>query len=66
MAQDLAAYQEKKDQVEMVDVATLLNFERYTGNWKGSFEGWLLIPQNSFTVMNRMRQTLSGLQNFYM
>jgi len=80
LAQDRAAYQEKKDQVartvvelldqrfngisrqvEMVDVATPLTFERYTGNWKGSFEGWLLTPQNSFTVMNRMRQTLPGL-----
>ncbi len=53
-------------QVEMVDVATPLTFERYTGNWKGSFEGWLLTPQNAFTMINRMRQTLPGLQNFYM
>ena len=53
-------------QVEMVDVATPLTFERYTGNWKGSFEGWLLTPQNSFTMMNRMSQTLPGLHNFYM
>lgn len=57
---DLAA------QVEMVDVATPLTFERYTGNWKGSFEGWLLTPQNSFTMMKPMRQTLPGLHNFYM
>ncbi len=40
-------------QVEMVDVAAPLAFERYTGNWKGSFKGWLLTPHNSFTVMNR-------------
>ncbi|NOY38196.1 MAG: NAD(P)/FAD-dependent oxidoreductase [Chlorobi bacterium] len=53
-------------QVEMVNVATPLTFERYTGNWKGSFEGWLLTPQNASTIMNRMRQTLPGLQNFYM
>lgn len=53
-------------QVEMVDVATPLTFERYTGNWKGSFEGWLITPENSFTVMRPMRQTLPGLQNFYM
>jgi phytoene dehydrogenase-like protein len=33
-------------QVEMVDVATPLTFERYTGNWKGSFEGWLITPEN--------------------
>jgi phytoene dehydrogenase-like protein len=53
-------------QVEMVDVATPLTFERYTGNWKGSFEGWLITPQNSFTMMRPMRQTLPGLQDFYM
>jgi phytoene dehydrogenase-like protein len=53
-------------QVEMVDVATPLTFERYTGNWKGSFEGWLITPQNSSVVMSRMRQTLPGLQNFAM
>lgn len=50
-------------QVEMVDVATPLTFERYTGNWKASFEGWQLTPQYG---MKRMRKTLPGLENFYM
>jgi phytoene dehydrogenase-like protein len=54
------------EQVEMVDVATPLTWERYTGNWKGSFEGWLITPQNASNVMRPMRQTLPGLQNFYM
>ncbi len=53
-------------QVEMVNVATPVTFEHYTGNWKGSFEGWLLTPRNAFTMMKRMRQTLPGLQNFFM
>ncbi|MBN1996192.1 NAD(P)/FAD-dependent oxidoreductase [candidate division KSB1 bacterium] len=53
-------------QVEMTDVATPLTFERYTGNWQGSFEGWLLTPQNASTMVRRMKQTLPGLQNFYM
>jgi len=53
-------------QVEMVDVATPLTWERYTGNWKGSFEGWQLTPQNANTMMQPMRKTLPGLQNFYM
>jgi phytoene dehydrogenase-like protein len=85
LAQDRAAYDEKKDQVartvvelldqrfpgisqqvEMVDVATPLTFERYTGNWKGSFEGWLLTPRNSSVIFKPMSQTLPGLQNFYM
>ena len=54
------------EQVEMVDVATPLTFERYTGNWQGSFEGWLVTPQNAHTVMKPMSQTLPGLENFYM
>ena len=53
-------------QVEMVDVATPVTWERYTGNWKGSFEGWLITPQNASTVMKPMRQTLPGLESFYM
>ena len=35
-------------QVEMTDVATPVTFERYTGNWKGSFEGWQITPENSY------------------
>lgn len=85
LAQDRAAYDEKKDQiartivelldqrfpgiseqVEMVDVATPMTFERYTGNWKGSFEGWLLTPENASTLIRPMRQTLPGLEKFYM
>jgi len=85
LAQDNAAYQEKKDQaartivelldqrfpgisedVEMVDVSTPLTFERFTGNWKGSFEGWLITPQNSNTMLKPMSQTLPGLGKFYM
>ncbi len=54
------------DQVEMTDVATPVTFERYTGNWKGSFEGWLLTPQNASTMMKPMRQTLPDLDRFYM
>lgn len=50
-------------QVEMIDVSTPLTFERYTGNWQGSFEGWMMTPQNA---MARMKKTLPGLANFYM
>ena len=52
-------------QVEVVDVATPLTFERYTGNWQGSFEGWLITPENSNVMMKPMPQTLPGLGNFY-
>jgi phytoene dehydrogenase-like protein len=53
-------------QVEMIDVATPATFERYTGNWKGSFEGWLITPENAKTIMKPMSQSLPGLQNFYL
>lgn len=53
-------------QVEMSDVATPTTFERYTGNWKGSFEGWLITPQNAMTMVKPMKQTLPGLNHFYM
>lgn len=53
-------------QVEMVDVASPTTFVDYTGNWKGSFEGWLLTPENISTVLKPMSQVLPGLSNFYM
>jgi phytoene dehydrogenase-like protein len=53
-------------QIEVSDVATPLTFERFTGNWKGSFEGWLITPENAGVVMKPMEQTINGLTNFYM
>ena len=52
--------------VEVTDVATPLTFERYTGNWKGTFEGWLITPENSHVLMKPMLQTIPDLKNFYM
>ncbi|MGQ9554872.1 MAG: phytoene desaturase family protein [Anaerolineae bacterium] len=49
--------------VEMRDVATPATYVRYTGNWQGSFEGWLPTVQ---TTNLQMRKTLPGLDNFYM
>jgi phytoene dehydrogenase-like protein len=50
-------------EVEMHDVATPMTWERYTGNWRGSYEGWLPSAQS---LMMRMSKTLPGLDNFYM
>ena len=47
----------------MVYVATPVTWNRYTGNWRGSFEGWLPTPR---TMSLRMRKTLPGLYGFYM
>jgi phytoene dehydrogenase-like protein len=52
-------------QVEMRDVATPTTFERYTGNWKGSFEGWQVTPE-TWSFGKLMKKTLPGLENFYM
>jgi phytoene dehydrogenase-like protein len=52
--------------VDVIDVATPLTFERFTGNWKGSFEGWLITPGNSGVIMKPMSQTLPFLKKFYM
>ena len=49
--------------VEMRDVATPMTWERYTGNWRGSFQGWL---ETTKTLRMRMKKTLPGLRNFYM
>ncbi|MDD5591208.1 MAG: NAD(P)/FAD-dependent oxidoreductase [Dehalococcoidales bacterium] len=51
------------DQIEMSDVATPMTFEHYTGNWNGSFEGWLLTVD---TFGKNVSKTLPGLDNFYM
>jgi phytoene dehydrogenase-like protein len=52
-----------KKNIEMIDVSTPATVIRYTNNWKGSLEGWLLDPQVGFS---QMKKELKGLANFYM
>jgi len=56
-------YPDIKNNVEVIDVATPLTFVRYTGNWRGSYGGWLFTKK---TMSLRMPLTLPGLSNFYM
>jgi phytoene dehydrogenase-like protein len=53
--------------VEALDVATPMTWERITGNWRGAYEGWL--PSRS-TIGMSMRgglpRTLPGLERFFM
>jgi phytoene dehydrogenase-like protein len=49
--------------VEMRDVATPMTWVRYSGNWRGSYEGWMITTK---TFMMQMSKTLPGLDNFYM
>ena len=50
-------------QVERSDIATPATFVRYTGNWQGSYEGWLPTPR---ILGRRIPYTLPRLKNFYM
>ena len=52
--------------VEMVDVATPLTTERYTGNWQGSIEGWYVSREGVDLMTKGVAKTLPGLDNFYM
>lgn len=55
------------EQVEVIiDEATPLSYERYTGNWQGSSCGWLLTKNTMPMMIRGMGQTLPGLKNFYM
>jgi phytoene dehydrogenase-like protein len=54
-----------KADIEFVDVATPLSYERYTGNWQGSNCGWLLTKQTLPLMLKGVRKTLPGLRNFY-
>jgi phytoene desaturase len=49
--------------VEMCDVATPYTLYRYTRNYRGAFEGWLITPEH---LGKALPQTLPGLENFYM
>ena len=47
----------------MIDVATPATYIRYTGNWKGSTQGWAV--DNPFK-MGSIKKELPNLSNFYM
>ncbi len=52
-----------RGKVEVVDVATPATVLRYTGNWRGSMEGWLMTPT---TGIRQLPEVLPGLAGFYM
>jgi phytoene dehydrogenase-like protein len=49
--------------IEVLDVSTPATVFRYTGNWKGTMEGWLVEPGESFRPLPN---TLPGLKQFVM
>jgi phytoene dehydrogenase-like protein len=58
-----ARFPKARGRIEVVDVATPATVIRYTGNWKGSMEGWLYTPATGVKSLPCM---LPGLENFYM
>jgi len=52
-----------RDEIEVVDVSTPATVKRYTGNWKGSQEGWLMPPGAGFRPFPN---TLPGLNRFFL
>jgi phytoene dehydrogenase-like protein len=52
-----------KESIEESDVSTPATYHRYTGNWKGSAQGWF--PAKSLLAPSPVSATLPGLKNFY-
>jgi len=56
-------YPGSKEKIEVIDVATPATVFRYTGNWQGSMEGWLITPQ---TGIRQLPSAIPGIHNFHM
>ncbi|MFN2146451.1 MAG: phytoene desaturase family protein, partial [Anaerolineales bacterium] len=54
------------EDIEFVDEATPLSYERYTGNWMGATTGWLLTRETTPMMIFGVPKTLPGLENFYL
>jgi phytoene dehydrogenase-like protein len=52
-----------RNTVEVVDVSTPASVIKFTGNWKGSMEGWLLTPESGW---HDLPNTLAHLDHFVM
>ncbi len=53
--------------VEVIDVATPVTWERYTGNWRGAYEGWMITTKTMEQVMGPgLPKRLPGLEGFAM
>lgn len=55
-----------RDDIEHIDEATPLSYERYTGNWNGATTGWLLTRETMPMLIRGVDKTLPGLNGFYM
>jgi phytoene dehydrogenase-like protein len=51
------------NQVEVIDVSTPVTYVRYTGNWRGSPDGWYITPDN--LMKQKPVRSLPGLEGLY-
>ena len=54
-----------RSQIEVVDVATPVTIERYTGNWQG-LQAWGQPGAGPLAVVRGLSKTLPGLEDFHM
>jgi phytoene dehydrogenase-like protein len=59
----LAHFPHISDKIEMQDCATPMTYNNYTGNYQGSYEGWLPTPEASKI---HIKKTLPNLHHFFM
>ncbi|MEI8204741.1 MAG: NAD(P)/FAD-dependent oxidoreductase [Bacteroidota bacterium] len=52
-----------KNHIEEMNVTTPATYHRYTGNYRGSVQGWL--PEKNLMTTNTIKPDLRGLHNFY-
>lgn len=52
-----------RESIEVTDIATPATYYRYTGNWKGSAQGWY--PAKNPIAASPISIDLPGLKNFY-
>jgi phytoene dehydrogenase-like protein len=55
-------YNAIKENLEIWDIMTPIDFGQCNGNWKGSFRGWLPTPE---AISLKINKNLPGLSNFY-
>ena len=55
-----------REDIEVIDEATPLSYDRYTGSWKGATTGWLVTKDTMMMMVQGLEKTLSSLNNFYL
>jgi len=68
VAQDVIDFLDSKisglrEKIDLTDVTTPATYVRYTGNWRGSIQGW---ENSNIFRRNPFKKTLPGLNDFYM